>query len=88
MRHDLIEDMIKFCIQEVLDNCPAEMEFFLENTDGVVPVEVKAGRKASKSLANLLKKEDLPNDFPTPEFNFEMQTIKPEFQFAPYAEYL
>jgi hypothetical protein len=30
--------------------------------------------------------EDLPNDFPAPEFNFEMQTIKPEFQFAPYAE--
>ena len=25
---DLIEDMIKYCIQEVEDNCPAEMEFF------------------------------------------------------------
>ncbi len=25
---DLIEDMIKFCIQYVQDNCPAEMEFF------------------------------------------------------------
>ncbi|MEE3488861.1 MAG: asparagine--tRNA ligase [Bulleidia sp.] len=25
---DLIEDMVKFCIQYVEDNCPAEMEFF------------------------------------------------------------
>ncbi len=25
---DLMEDMIKFCIQYVLENCPAEMEFF------------------------------------------------------------
>ena len=25
---DLAEDMVKYCIQYVLDNCPAEMEFF------------------------------------------------------------
>ena len=37
-----------------------EMEFLLENADGVIPVEVKAGKKSSKSLANLLKKEDIP----------------------------
>ncbi len=30
---DLIEDMIKFCIQEVEDNCPAEMEFFNQFID-------------------------------------------------------
>ena len=37
-----------------------EMEFLLENADGVIPVEVKAGKKTSRSLANLLKKEDIP----------------------------
>jgi asparaginyl-tRNA synthetase len=30
---DLIEDMIKYCIQEVEDNCPAEMEFFNQFVD-------------------------------------------------------
>ncbi len=51
----------------------AEMEFFLENTDGVVPVEVKAGRKASKSLANLLKKEDLPYGYKLASQNVGVQ---------------
>ena len=36
-----------------------EMEFFIENEDGVIPLEVKAGRKPGKSLANILKKEDI-----------------------------
>lgn len=36
-----------------------EMEFFIENEDGVIPLEVKAGRKPGKSLTNLLKKEDI-----------------------------
>ena len=30
---DLIEDMVKFCIQYVEDNCPAEMEFFNQFSD-------------------------------------------------------
>ncbi len=30
---DLIEDCVKYCIQYVLDNCPAEMEFFNQFID-------------------------------------------------------
>lgn len=37
----------------------AEMEFLIEGKDGVVPVEVKAGRKKAKTLDNLLQKEDI-----------------------------
>ena len=37
----------------------AEMEFLIEDETGVVPVEVKAGKKKAKTLDNLLKKEDL-----------------------------
>ncbi len=37
----------------------AEMEFLIEGKDGVVPVEVKAGRKKAKTLDNLLKKDDI-----------------------------
>lgn len=36
-----------------------EMEFFIENEDGVIPLEVKAGRTPGKSLTSLLKKEDI-----------------------------
>lgn len=36
-----------------------EMEFLIENSEGVIPIEVKAGRKKSKSLSNILKKEDI-----------------------------
>lgn len=36
-----------------------EIEFFIENEDGVVPVEVKAGRSRSRSLDNLLKRDDI-----------------------------
>ena len=41
----------------------AEMEFLLEGESGVVPVEVKAGRKKAKSLDNLLKKEDIKKGY-------------------------
>ncbi len=37
----------------------SEIEFLIENKDGVIPIEVKAGRKKGKSLDNLLKKEDI-----------------------------
>ena len=37
----------------------SEVEFLIENKDGVIPIEVKAGRKKGKSLDNLLKKEDI-----------------------------
>ena len=36
-----------------------EMEFLLENEDGVIPIEIKAGRNRTRSLDNLLKKENL-----------------------------
>ena len=41
----------------------AEMEFLLEGGAGVVPVEVKAGRKKAKALDNLLKKEDIQKGY-------------------------
>ncbi|MBQ9608476.1 MAG: ATP-binding protein [Lachnospiraceae bacterium] len=37
-----------------------EIEFFMETVDGAVPVEVKSGRSRSKSLDNVLKKEEIP----------------------------
>ena len=37
-----------------------EIEFLIENRDGVIPVEVKAGKSKSKSLDNLLKRDDIP----------------------------
>ena len=37
-----------------------EMEFFLETADGVVPVEIKAGRNRSRSLDSLLKRDTIP----------------------------
>ena len=33
---DLIEDMIKYCIQYVLDNCPEEMKFFNQFIDNTL----------------------------------------------------
>ena len=36
-----------------------EMEFLVSGRDGVVPVEVKAGRNGTKSLNALLKKDDI-----------------------------
>ena len=41
----------------------AEMEFLIEGKDGVIPVEVKAGRKKAKTLDNLLKKEDISKGY-------------------------
>ncbi len=36
-----------------------EIEFVLENADGIIPVEVKSGKSKSKSLDNLLKKDSV-----------------------------
>lgn len=36
-----------------------EVEFLIENQDGVIPIEVKAGKSKSKSLDNLLKKDEI-----------------------------
>ena len=35
------------------------MEFLLENSDGVVPVEIKAGRTGTKSMNAILKDEHI-----------------------------
>ena len=37
-----------------------EMDFFLRDADGLVPVEVKSGNAASKSLNALIDKDDYP----------------------------
>lgn len=37
----------------------AELEFLFNGQDGVVPLEVKAGRSGTKTLNNILKKEDI-----------------------------
>jgi len=41
----------------------AEIEFLAEGEDGVIPIEVKAGRKKAKTLDNLLKKDDLKKGY-------------------------
>lgn len=38
-----------------------ELEFFITNQDGIIPVEIKAGRSKANSLGNLLaKRDDIP----------------------------
>ncbi len=37
-----------------------EIEFLIENADGIIPIEVKAGNSRSRSLDNLLKRDDVP----------------------------
>jgi len=36
-----------------------EIEFFIENMDGVVPVEIKAGRSRTRSLNTILESDDI-----------------------------
>ena len=37
-----------------------EIDFIIETRDGIVPIEVKAGNSRSKSLDNLLKRDEIP----------------------------
>lgn len=37
-----------------------ELEFLIENKDGIIPVEVKAGNSRSKSLDSILEHNDIP----------------------------
>ena len=37
-----------------------EIEFMIETKDGPVPIEVKSTNSKSKSLDNLLKRDDIP----------------------------
>lgn len=41
----------------------AELEFLIEGSDGVIPIEVKAGRSRTKTLNNILKKDDIKQGF-------------------------
>ncbi len=42
------------------ENATFEIEFLLENEDGVIPLEVKAGKSRSRSLDSLLQREEIP----------------------------
>ena len=42
------------------DTTNIEMEFLLPSSDGVIPIEVKAGNNRSKSLDRLLKSDAVP----------------------------
>ena len=48
---------IFFCKNE---SSTFEIEFFIECKDGVIPIEVKAKNSRSKSLDNILKRDDIP----------------------------
>lgn len=37
----------------------AELEFLYDSSNGIVPIEVKAGKSGTKTLNNILKKEDI-----------------------------
>lgn len=42
------------------DNSTLEIEFLLKTSDGMVPLEIKAGQKASPSLKKVLETDDVP----------------------------
>ena len=42
------------------DNQKAELEFIINNRDGIIPIEVKAGRNSSESLNRFFKKDNIP----------------------------
>ena len=37
-----------------------ELEFFFENADGIIPVEIKAGRNTTASLNRILEQDNIP----------------------------
>ena len=67
---DLIEDLIKYCIEYVMENCPEEMKFFnqhmdqtlLERLNLVVNSEFK--RMTYTEAVDLLKEADVDFEFP------------------------
>ena len=77
---DLIEDMVKFCIQYVEDNCPAEMEFFnsfidkglLERLDAVKNSEFR--RMDYTEAIELLKKADVKFENNKIEWGMDLNT--------------
>ena len=77
---DLIEDMVKFCIQYVEDNCPAEMEFFnsfidkglLERLDAVKNSEFR--RMDYTEAIELLKQADVKFENNKIEWGMDLNT--------------
>ena len=37
-----------------------ELEFFFETADGIIPVEIKAGRSSTTSLNRILEQDNIP----------------------------
>ncbi len=77
---DLIEDMVKFCIQYVEDNCPAEMEFFnsfidkglLERLDAVKNSEFR--RMDYTEAIEILKNADVKFENNRIEWGMDLNT--------------
>ena len=77
---DLIEDMVKFCIQYVEDNCPAEMEFFnsfidkglLERLDAVKTSTFR--RMDYTEAIEILKKADVKFENNKIEWGMDLNT--------------
>ncbi|MBO7703054.1 MAG: asparagine--tRNA ligase [Solobacterium sp.] len=77
---DLIEDMVKFCIQYVEDNCPAEMEFFnsfidkglLERLDAVKNSDFR--RMDYSEAIEILKQADVKFENNKIEWGMDLNT--------------
>ena len=77
---DLIEDMVKYCIQYVEDNCPAEMEFFnsfidkglLERLDSVKNSEFR--RMDYTEAIEILKQADVKFENNKIEWGMDLNT--------------
>ena len=77
---DLIEDMVKYCIQYVEDNCPAEMEFFnsfidkglLERLDAVKNSEFR--RMDYTEAIEILKQADVKFENNKIEWGMDLNT--------------
>lgn len=41
-------------------NGSVEIEFLIPSKDGIIPLEIKAGRSSTKSLNKILEKDDIP----------------------------
>lgn len=76
---DLIEDMVKYCIQYVLVNAPEEMKFFNERIDNTLLQRLEAlvesdfAKMTYTEAIDILKKSDVKFDYPV-EWGIDLQT--------------
>lgn len=76
---DLIEDMVKYCIQYVLVNAPEEMKFFNERIDNTLLQRLEAlvesdfVKMTYTEAIDILKKSDVKFDYPV-EWGIDLQT--------------